>query len=84
MDVAGWLQNLGLGQYASAFAENAIDIDVLSELSEHDLERLGIPLGHRKRLVRAIREMAIETRSIIVLRFTQVGLSAGSRRATAW
>ena len=46
------------GQYASAFAENAIDIDVLSELSEHDLERLGIPLGHRKRLVRAIREMA--------------------------
>ena len=58
MDVAGWLQNLGLGQYASAFAENAIDIDVLSELSEHDLERLGIPLGHRKRLVRAIREMA--------------------------
>src|SRR5207344_1332770 len=58
MDVAGWLQNLGLGQYASAFAENAIDIDVLSELSEHDLEKLGIPLGHRKRLVRAIKEMA--------------------------
>ncbi|HET7910857.1 MAG TPA: AAA family ATPase [Pseudolabrys sp.] len=58
MDVAGWLQNLGLGQYASAFAENAIDIDILPELSEHDLEKLGIPLGHRKRLVRAIRGMA--------------------------
>ena len=58
MDVAGWLQNLGLGQYASAFAENAIDIDVLPELSEHDLEKLGIPLGHRKRLVRAIKEIA--------------------------
>ncbi|HSB08974.1 MAG TPA: adenylate/guanylate cyclase domain-containing protein, partial [Blastocatellia bacterium] len=58
MDVAGWLRDLGLGQYASAFAENAIDIDILPELTEHDLERLGIPLGHRKRLIRAIREMA--------------------------
>ena len=58
MNVADWLRNLGLSQYEPAFIENAIDIDVLPELSEHDLERLGIPLGHRKRLVRAIREMA--------------------------
>ena len=58
MNVADWLRNLGLSQYESAFIENAIDIDVLPELSEHDLEKLGIPLGHRKRLVRAIREMA--------------------------
>jgi predicted ATPase/class 3 adenylate cyclase len=55
MDVAGWLRNLGLAQYESAFIENAIDIDVLPELSESDLEKLGIPLGHRKRLVKAIR-----------------------------
>ena len=58
MNVADWLRNLGLSQYESAFIENAIDIDVLPELSEHDLEKLGIPLGHRKRLVRAIKEMA--------------------------
>ena len=58
MNVADWLRNLGLSQYESAFIENAIDIDVLPELSEHDLEKLGIPLGHRKRLVRGIKEMA--------------------------
>ena len=58
MDVANWLQSLGLGQYELAFAENAIDIDILPDLSEGDLEKLGIPLGHRKRLVKAIRAMA--------------------------
>ena len=58
MNVADWLRNLGLSQYESAFIENAIDIDVLPELSEHDLEKLGIPLGHRKRLVRAIKSPA--------------------------
>jgi len=58
MNVASWLQDLGLGQYESVFTENAIEIDVLPDLSEGDLEKLGIPLGHRKRLVRAIRAMA--------------------------
>src|SRR5712691_7439853 len=58
MDVGGWLRNLGLGQYESAFIENAIDTDVLPELTEGDLEKLGIPLGHRKRLIKAIKAMA--------------------------
>ena len=55
MDVGGWLRNLGLGQYKSAFIENAIDTDVLPELTEDDLEKLGIPLGDRKRLIRQSR-----------------------------
>ncbi|MGB8046212.1 MAG: adenylate/guanylate cyclase domain-containing protein, partial [Pseudolabrys sp.] len=55
MDVGGWLRNLGLGQYESAFIENAIDTDVLPELTEGDLEKLGIPLGDRKRLIKAIK-----------------------------
>lgn len=58
MDVAGWLRNLGLGQYESAFIENAIDADSLPELTEDDLEKLRIPLGHRKRLIKAIRALA--------------------------
>ncbi|HZP71185.1 MAG TPA: adenylate/guanylate cyclase domain-containing protein [Pseudolabrys sp.] len=57
MDLADWLQNLGLAQYESVFNENAIDVDILPELTEGDLEKLGIPLGHRKRLIRAIRGM---------------------------
>jgi hypothetical protein len=43
MDVGGWLRNLGLGQYEPAFIANAIDTDVLPELTEVDLEKLGIP-----------------------------------------
>ena len=54
MDVGSWLRNLGLGRYETAFVANAIDSDVLSELTEVDLEKMGIPLGDRKRLMRAI------------------------------
>ena len=54
MDVDAWLENLGLGQYAEVFAENRVGADVLSDLSEDDLEKLGIPLGDRKRLLKAI------------------------------
>jgi class 3 adenylate cyclase/tetratricopeptide (TPR) repeat protein len=55
MDVGVWLRNLGLGRYEQTFAENVIDGDVLGELTEGDLEKLGIPLGDRKRLIKAIR-----------------------------
>jgi class 3 adenylate cyclase/predicted ATPase len=58
MDIGGWLRNVGLGQYESAFIENAIDTDVLLELTEGDLEKLGIRLGDRKRLIKAIKAMA--------------------------
>jgi class 3 adenylate cyclase len=54
MDVGGWLRNLGLAQYEATFRENEIDTDVLPELTEIDLEKLGVPLGHRKRLLKAI------------------------------
>ena len=54
MDVGGWLRSLGLGQYEDTFRQNEIDIDVLPELTEVDLEKLGVPLGHRKRLLKAI------------------------------
>src|SRR6516225_282800 len=54
MDVGGWLRKLGLEQYEPVFRENAIDREVLPELSEGDLEKLGLPLGHRKRLLKAI------------------------------
>ena len=57
-DVGSWLRDLGLGRYEPAFIENAIDGDVLPELTEGDLKKLGIPLGDRKRLIRAIRAMS--------------------------
>ena len=54
MDVGGWLRSLGLGQYEALFRASEIDADILPELTEIDLEKLGVPLGHRKRLLRAI------------------------------
>ena len=57
-DSADWLQKLGLGQYAQRFVENDIEIDVLSELTDQDFDRLGVSLGHRRRLLRAIRELS--------------------------
>src|SRR5215470_9246882 len=54
MDVGGWLRSLGLGQYEALFRASDIDADILPELTEVDLEKLGVSLGHRKRLRRAI------------------------------
>ena len=54
MDVGGWLRSLGLGQYEALFRASEIDADILPELTDADLKELGVPLGHRKRLLRAI------------------------------
>jgi class 3 adenylate cyclase/tetratricopeptide (TPR) repeat protein len=54
MEVAAWLKSLGLECYERQFQDNAIDADVLYDLTEADLERMGVLLGHRKRLLKAI------------------------------
>ncbi len=54
MEVGAWLRSLGLGQCEAAFLDNAIDVDALADLTDSDLEKLGLPLGDRKRLVRAL------------------------------
>jgi class 3 adenylate cyclase/tetratricopeptide (TPR) repeat protein len=54
LDIAVWLRGLDLEQYQQAFRENAIDSEILSELTDADLEKLGVLLGHRKRMLRAI------------------------------
>jgi class 3 adenylate cyclase/predicted ATPase len=58
MGVGEWLRNLGLGQYEAAFVESAIDFDVLPELTEDDLAKLGMRLGDRKRFIKAINARA--------------------------
>jgi class 3 adenylate cyclase/predicted ATPase len=54
MDIGAWLRGLGLGQYEATFRESEIDAEVLPDLTEGDLNQLGVPLGHRKRLLKAI------------------------------
>src|SRR6516165_2615703 len=55
MDIAAWLQGLGLGQYEQAFRENDVDTAVLVELTAEDLTALGVrSVGHRRKLLAAI------------------------------
>src|SRR5229473_2341498 len=55
--IADWLEKLGLGQYARRFNENGIDLSVLPDLTDQDLEKLGVLLGHRRKLLRAIADL---------------------------
>src|SRR5262245_49199321 len=55
--IAEWLNALGLGKYAQRFADNDIDTNILRDLTDADLEKIGVSLGHRKRILRAIAEL---------------------------
>jgi class 3 adenylate cyclase/tetratricopeptide (TPR) repeat protein len=55
--IGEWLVSLGMAEYTERFAENGIEIDVLSELTDQDFEKLGVLLGHRRRMLKAIREL---------------------------
>jgi class 3 adenylate cyclase len=56
--VREWLVSLGLSEYADSFAENRIDLSILPDLTDQDLKDLGVVLGDRRRILRAIAELA--------------------------
>src|SRR5215813_10602353 len=90
--IADWLDELGLGQYAKRFAENGIDVSVLPELRDEDFDRLGVLLGHRRKMLRAIaglnqaeltaahRRHGAERRHLTVMFCDLVGSTALSAR----
>ena len=55
--IADWLEQLGMSEYAKCFAENRIDVSVLCYLTDQDLKEIGIPLGHRRKILAAISEL---------------------------
>jgi hypothetical protein len=58
-NIRAWLAELGLAKYAEAFSSNAIDLDLVREMTEADLKDLGVEaMGDRKRLLRAIASLA--------------------------
>jgi class 3 adenylate cyclase/predicted ATPase len=59
MDIGEWLRGLDLGQYENLFQQNDVDAEVLFDLTEGDFEKIGVSLGHRKRLLKAIAALAI-------------------------
>jgi len=55
--IAEWLEKLGMSEYTKAFAENRIDFSVLPDLTDQDLEKLGVLLGDRRKMLRAIANL---------------------------
>ena len=53
LQIADWLEKLGMSEYAERFVDNKIDISVLSHLTDQDLKDIGIPLGHRRKMLAA-------------------------------
>jgi class 3 adenylate cyclase/tetratricopeptide (TPR) repeat protein len=78
--IADWLKTLGMSEYAERFAENDIDIDVLPELTARDLENLGVSLGHRRRILRAIRELGSPTPAAFQTAVAPPGHDSAERR----
>jgi class 3 adenylate cyclase len=64
-EIADWLKNLGMSEYTLHFSENHIDFSILGDLTDQDLEKIGVTsLGHRRKLLRAIAHLeGIEKRA---------------------
>ena len=56
--IADWLEKLGMSEYTERFAENGIDVSVLRHLTDQDLKDIGVLLGHRRKMLAAIAELA--------------------------
>jgi class 3 adenylate cyclase len=86
MDLGDWLRSLGLGQYEAAFRENAIDRSVLSDLTDQDLEKLGVLVTVAPAAVDTSPRDAAERRQVTVMFSDLVGstaLSAWTQRTSA-
>jgi class 3 adenylate cyclase len=82
MDVSNWLQSQGFGQYTELFADNAIDRKALVELRDRHLKELGLPLGHRLKLLKAIRELREPEGTPVAGRFASRAGAAERRQLT--
>jgi class 3 adenylate cyclase len=76
--IADWLEKLGMSEYAQRFAENDIDIEVLSELTDTDFDRLGVSIGHHRKLLKALAA-GVPT-AAAASPSSAIALAAGERR----
>src|ERR1700758_4551237 len=75
-EIADWLEKLGMSEYAQGFAENRIDLAVLPDLTDQDLKDLGVVLGDRRKILRAIASLkscgtvgpSLESEAVVVAR----------------
>jgi len=78
-EIADWLEKLGMSEYAAQFAKNDIDFAILGDLTDQDLEKIGVAsLGHRRKLLRAIANLNLGEKSEL-----GIAAAAGPRQDTA-
>jgi class 3 adenylate cyclase/tetratricopeptide (TPR) repeat protein len=63
--IAEWLEKLGMSEYAQRFAENRIDFSVLPDLTDQDMEKLGVVLGDRRKMLRAIANLEVQSADVV-------------------
>jgi predicted ATPase/class 3 adenylate cyclase len=81
--LTAWLQTLGLERYARVFAESEVDVVALRLLNEQDLDELGLPLGPRKKLLKAIAELNATSSSAITPQAVSSQISTRAHGAEA-
>jgi class 3 adenylate cyclase/predicted ATPase len=62
--IGAWLASLGMSEYAERFTQNGIDVSVLRHLTDQDLKDIGVLLGHRRKMLAAINELAVAAPAI--------------------
>ena len=83
MDVGAWLRGLGLEKYDELFTANVVGPDVLPDLTDADLKELGVPLGDRKRLLKAAATLRRAAADVAPARAAPVEEPPGERRQVA-
>src|SRR5689334_5406683 len=83
-DISEWLEKLDMSEYAQHFAENDIDFATLGDLTDQDLEKIGIKsLGHRRKIMRAIAELGDGGKAFQKTAASEAVTSAGMPRDSA-
>jgi class 3 adenylate cyclase/predicted ATPase len=80
MQIAQWLETFGMSQYAESFAKNHIDFSVLCELDDADLRELGVVLGDRRKILRAIRELQVGSNEAVRVARASAAQDTAERR----
>ena len=78
--IADWLNKLGMSEYTERFAENRIDFSVLPDLTDQDLKDLGVVLGDRRKLLRAIGELCTAPPAAVATATEPASQDAAERR----
>src|SRR5271170_8030913 len=81
-DLQQWLAGLGLERYAAVFEENDVDLDILPDLTDHDLEQMGVSLGHRRRILKTIATAAAPATETPAVAAPSAGSSTGAGSTT--